>query len=225
MFAGPVPSFFARVFTNGRVTPSRSRCGHEAITSNFAAGAKDTMRRYELSVSNGFAFYFGVGKTELVTLKTNILPRSPGVVLLGLSSMSPLPGKANEHFVDTKCGKAVEVDQKSLKISLTALLRCLVTLITSLDTLSGQIACGRQLITMSWRPSNWIIARVASSGFGSARFLGVAICGRTVKIKSVKNLIAFLPETAVFGRRTALMLLAGTHHRCLESANRKLSVN
>ena len=48
------------------------------------------------------------------------------MVLLWLSSMSPLPGKANEHFVDTKCGKAVEVDQKSLKISLTALLRCLV---------------------------------------------------------------------------------------------------
>jgi hypothetical protein len=50
------------------------------------------------------------------------------VVLLWLSSMSPLPGNAYEHFVDTKCGKAVEVDQKSLTISLTALLRCLVTL-------------------------------------------------------------------------------------------------
>jgi hypothetical protein len=86
------------------------------------------MRRYELSLSNGFASYFGVGKTELLTMKTNILPRSPGVVLLWLSSMSPLPGNAYEHFVDTKCGKAVEVDHKSLTISLTALLRCLVTL-------------------------------------------------------------------------------------------------
>jgi hypothetical protein len=70
------------------------------------------MRRYELSLSNGFASYFGVGKTELLTMKTNILPRSPGVVLLWLSSMSPLPGNAYEHFVDTKYGKAVEVDQK-----------------------------------------------------------------------------------------------------------------
>jgi len=40
-----------------------------------------------------FVSYFGAGKTELLMMKTNILPRLPAVVLLWLSSMSPLPGK------------------------------------------------------------------------------------------------------------------------------------
>ena len=66
------------------------------------------MRRYELWLSNGFASSFGVGKTELLMMKTNILPRSPGVVLLWLLSTPPLPGKAYEHFVDTKIREVLE---------------------------------------------------------------------------------------------------------------------
>jgi hypothetical protein len=36
-----------RVFTNGRVTPSRTQCGREATINNYAAGAKDTTPPYE----------------------------------------------------------------------------------------------------------------------------------------------------------------------------------
>jgi hypothetical protein len=81
IFAGPVPSFCAKVFTSGRGTPSRSRCGHEAITSNFAPVARDITLPCELWLSNGFASYFVVGKTEWLMMKTNIWPCSPGVVL------------------------------------------------------------------------------------------------------------------------------------------------
>jgi len=93
------------------------------------------MRRYELWLSNGFASSFGVGKTELLMMKTNILPRSPGVVLLWLSPRSPLPGKAYEHFVDTKwknCGG------RSTKFN---------NLLDSLTQMSCEIAWFRQLIS------------------------------------------------------------------------------
>ena len=62
----------------------------------------------QLSLTGDFTSYFGVGRTELLRMKKNILPRSPSVVLLWLSSMSPLPEKVCEHFVDTKwkdCGR------------------------------------------------------------------------------------------------------------------------
>jgi transposase len=72
IFAGPAPSFYAKAFTNGRGTPSRTRCGHEAITNNCAAGARDTTPRCERWPSNGFAWYFVVGKMGLPMMRPNI---------------------------------------------------------------------------------------------------------------------------------------------------------
>jgi hypothetical protein len=94
------------------------------------------MRRYELSLSNGFASYFGVGKTELLTMKTNILPRSPGVVLLWLSSMSPLPGNAYEHFCGYKVWKGCGGRSKKFN--------------NFLDSLT-QMSCENAYLRILWR--------------------------------------------------------------------------
>jgi hypothetical protein len=98
--AGPVPSFCGKVFTNGRVTPSRTRCGHEATTSNNAARDRTTMQRCERWLSNGFAWYFVVGKTELPMMRTSIWPRSPGAALPWLPSSQQR--KPSEILVDTQ---------------------------------------------------------------------------------------------------------------------------
>ena len=65
------PKFLRQSFHEWEGHSIRTRCGHEAITNYYAAEAKDTTRPYELLLSNGFASYFVVGKTELPMMKTN----------------------------------------------------------------------------------------------------------------------------------------------------------
>ena len=80
------------------------------------------MRRCGRWLSNGFAWYFVVGKTGLPMMRANIWPHSPGAALPWL--LSPQQRKPCEIFVDTQWTDSGG-DRKNLRNYLTALLRCL----------------------------------------------------------------------------------------------------
>jgi transposase len=80
-FRWACPKFLRQSFHEWAGHSSRTQCGREAITSDYAAGARDTTPPCERWPSNGFALYFVVGKMGLPTTSANIWPRSPGVAL------------------------------------------------------------------------------------------------------------------------------------------------